>query len=326
MPRSARLDILGVLQHIMARGIDGQEIFRDRKDRRWFLERLSEIITEGNGKLYAWALMPNHFHFLLRPLEATMAETMRRLLTGYSVWHNKRHRRSGHLFQNRYKSIIVEEETYFLELVRYIHLNPVRGKLLSEPEQLDSNPYTGHAVIMGNRRYDCQDVDWVLKWFDNRVGRARRVYRTFVMAGFQQGVREELRGGGVIRSAGGRKQFAARSKEDHELGDERILGNGNFVERILRRCEKKKNARDSDIEIILADVCRALEIPQEQVLSRSRERSVSAARRQFFLRAYEEAGASYTSLGRICGISHTSVKQAIVKARAENTTTGIRPP
>ena len=132
MPRNARLDIPGVLQHIMARGIEKREIYRDRRDRQAFLERLSEIIIEGQAKLYAWALMPNHFHLLLRPQVASMVDMMRRLMTGYSVWHNKRHKRNGHLFQNRYKSIVVEEEPYFLELVRYIHLNPVRGNLITD--------------------------------------------------------------------------------------------------------------------------------------------------------------------------------------------------
>ncbi|MEE4312990.1 MAG: transposase, partial [Desulfofustis sp.] len=107
MPRKARLDIPGVLQHIMARGIEKCEIYRDRQDREAFLERLSDVVSEGEASLYAWALMPNHFHLLLRPQEASMADIMRRLLTGYSVWHNRRHRRKGHLFQNRYKSILV---------------------------------------------------------------------------------------------------------------------------------------------------------------------------------------------------------------------------
>jgi len=318
MPRSARLDIPGVLQHIMARGLDGQVIFRDRGDRESFLDSLAEVVVDGKAKLYAWALMPNHFHLLLRPVEASMAEMMRRVLTGHSVRHNKRHRRTGHLFQNRYKSIVVEEEPYFRQLVRYIHLNPVRGQLVSDPEQLDSNPYTGHAVILGKRRYDCQDVDWVLKWFGDTVGPARRKYRAFVMDGFGQGVRDELRGGGLIRSAGGREKLAALAKEDREAGDERILGNGSFVEEILTQSRKRKAGNTADVERILADVCRSERISRELILSSNRTRPVSAARRLFFLRAYEEAGASYSVLGRIAGLAHTSVKQAIAKARVEN--------
>jgi REP element-mobilizing transposase RayT len=301
----------------MARGIEKREIYRDRIDRQAFLERLSEIIIEGQAKLYAWALMPNHFHLLLRPQEASMVDIMRRLMTGYSVWHNKRHKRSGHLFQNRYKSIVVEEEPYFLELVRYIHLNPIRGKLLVDMSQLDSNPYTGHAVILGKNRYECQDADWVLNWFGLQVGPARRKYRAFVKAGFKQGVREELRGGGLIRSSGGREKFVARSREDREKGDERILGNGSFVEFTLKKCQKRQPRKTASVDSILAEVCRSSRISMELILSGSRVRPVSTARRLFLLRAYEEAGASYARLGRICGLAHTSVKQAIEKARTE---------
>jgi REP element-mobilizing transposase RayT len=304
----------------MARGIEKREIFRDRNDRHAFLERLSEIIIEGQAKLYAWALMPNHFHLLLRPQVASMVDIMRRLMTGYSVWHNRRHKRSGHLFQNRYKSIVVEEERYFLELVRYIHLNPIRGRLLTELSQLDTNPYTGHAVILGKQHYACQDVDWVLGWFGNQVGKARRKYRAFVKAGFQQGVREELRGGGLIRSSGGREKLAARPKEDREMGDERILGDGSFVECTLKKCQKRQPRKSASVEHILTEVCRKSRISQALILSGSRVRPVSTARRLFLLRAYEEAGASYAHLGRICGLAHTSVKQAIEKAREETKT------
>ena len=317
MPRSARLDIPNVLHHVIARGIEGREIFRDHKDRIVFLDRLAEILAEGDTKLYAWALMPNHFHLLLRPIQDSLSTMMRRLLTGHAVWYNKRHARQGHLFQNRYKSIIVEEDPYFLELLRYIHLNPVRADLLTTPIQLDRNSYTGHAVIMGKRTYESQDVDWVLSWFDRRVGPARQKYRAFVIAGFRQGVRDQFRGGGLIRSAGGREQLAGLSKDERELGDERILGSGTFVEEILKHRVRRKIRRDVSVEKILSDVCRKSGIPKNQLLSKVRVRRISAARRDFFLRAHREAGASYSALGRLCGMAHTSVKGAIDKADQE---------
>jgi hypothetical protein len=221
------------------------------------------------------------------------------------------------LFQNRYKSIVVEEEPYFLELIRYIHLNPVRGGLLTELSQLDSNPYTGHAVIMGKRNYVCQNVDSVLRCFGQQLGTARRKYRGFIKVGFQQGVREELRGGGLVRSSGGREKFADSPKDIREIGDERILGNGSFVESTLKKCKGRHLRKTPSVETILAEVCRTSKISKELILSESRVRSVSAARRLFLLRAYEETGASHAYLGRFCGLAHTSVKQAIEKARTE---------
>jgi putative transposase len=317
MPRSARLDVPNVLQHVMARGIEGREIFRDKKDREEFLRRLSEVVIKGKGQLFAWSLISNHFHLLLRPRGMPLATMMRRLLTGYAVWHNRRHARKGHLFQNRYKSIVVEEDPYFLELVRYIHLNPVRARMLGHLSELDRFPYTGHAVIIGHRDYGCQDVDAVLEWFGKRAGRARRGYRGFIEAGFEQGRREDLRGGGLIRSAGGRGQLVRRATGEWQLGDERILGGGAFVEGILKGQTRPVIQTRGNLEDILGEVCKEWGVLREQILSSSRVRTVSRARGVFFLRAHVEAGESMSALGRLCGFAHTSVREAIERAREE---------
>ena len=126
MPRKSRIDAPGALHHIIARGIDRRQIFENDADRDHFLSRLGDILTETKTVCYAWALIPNHFHLLLRTSNVSISTTMRRLLTGYANWYNRRHRRYGHLFQNRYKSILCQEDVYLLELVRYIHLHPVK--------------------------------------------------------------------------------------------------------------------------------------------------------------------------------------------------------
>lgn len=318
MPRSARLDVPDVLQHVMARGIEGRDIFRDTKDREAFLKRLSDLVTKGNVQLLAWCLMPNHFHLLLRTHGMSLAAMMRRLMTGYAVWHNRRHDRKGHLFQNRYKSIVVEEAPYFLELVRYIHLNPVRGKIVDSVTQLDRYPYAGHAVLMGYHKFKGQDVEWVMGSFGKRMGAARGRYRDFVEAGFHQGVREDFRGGGgLVRSAGGREQLALRSRDEREKGDERILGGGDFVEAVLKSQPPLKKIAKACATEILDDVCKKWKVYSTQILSGSRARRISQARREFFLRAQEEAGESLTGLARLCGVAHTSVREAIEKAKIE---------
>ncbi|MDI6687999.1 MAG: transposase [Desulfobacterales bacterium] len=152
MPRQARLDATGVLQHVMARGIERRKIFWDDKDRASFLERLAVILEQTQTQCYAWALIPNHFHILLRTGTTPLSTVMRRLMTGYAVTFNIRHRRSGHLFQNRYKSIVCEEDPYLLELIRYIHLNPLRAKLVEDLNALDKYPWTGHSAILGRRK------------------------------------------------------------------------------------------------------------------------------------------------------------------------------
>jgi putative transposase len=317
MPRSARLDVPDVLQHVMARGIEGRDIFRDTKDREAFLKRLSDLVKKGNVQLLAWCLMPNHFHLLLRTREMSLATMMRRLMTGYAVWHNRRHDRKGHLFQNRYKSIVVEEDPYFLELVRYIHLNPVRAKILDSVSQLGRYPYTGHAVLMGHHKFSAQDVAWVLSLFGKRKVVSRKRYLDFVEAGFNQGRREDLGGGGLIRSAGGREQLALRSRDEWEKGDERILGGGDFVEAILRSKQPQKRSADATVAEILDAVCKEWKVARTQLLGGSRARRISQARRMFFLRAQEESGISLTMLGRLCGLAASSVKEATEKAMLE---------
>lgn len=132
MPRLARLDAPGVLHHVMGRGIERKKIFLRDIDRNDFLARLSELAQAGAMEIYAWALMPNHFHILCKTKDMPLASCMRRVLTGYVVNFNKRHRRYGHLFQNRYKSIVCQEDAYLKELVRYIHLNPLRAGLVKD--------------------------------------------------------------------------------------------------------------------------------------------------------------------------------------------------
>jgi len=257
----------------MARGIERRKLFRDDKDRNSFLDRLAIILEETQTQCYAWALIPNHFHILLRTGATPLSKVMRRLMTGYAVTFNKRHRRSGHLFQNRYKSVICEENAYLLELIRYIHLNPLRAKLLQDLKELDKYPWTGHSPILGHRknplipkptnkpdrkspipnpcpvkREACltgakskmnladSTIQDVLLHFGETKRIARRRYRQFVKNGIEQGKRPEFQGGGLVRSAGGNKAgLLGRKKEEREEGDARILGSGDFVNEALMK-------------------------------------------------------------------------------------------
>ncbi len=155
-------------------------------------------------------------------------------MTGYAIWFNRRHRRYGHLFQNRYKSILCQEDTYLLELVRYIHLNPLRAGLVPDLKTLSRYHYCGHSVLMAKVKNCWQDTDKVLKLFGQKPGTARRAYREFVKKGIDQGKRTDLTGGGLIRSVGGwTAAKALRAAKIFEKSDERILGDGDFVEPVL---------------------------------------------------------------------------------------------
>jgi REP element-mobilizing transposase RayT len=127
----------------MVRGSERRAIFRDDRDRTDFVTRVAALAEAGTLTVYAWALLPNHAHLLVRTGSRPLARSMRRLLTGYAGAFNRRHKRVGHLFQNRYKSIVVEEERYLLELVRYLHLNPLRAGVV--PDLCQRSPIESHS-------------------------------------------------------------------------------------------------------------------------------------------------------------------------------------
>jgi putative transposase len=195
---------------------------------------LGQVAEENRTAIYAWALLDNHAHLLLRSGPKGLAACMRRLLTGYAISYNRRHRRHGHLFQNRYKSIICEEDTYFTELVRDIHLNPLRAGIVDSLSQLDRHPWCGHAVVLAKCKAAWQDRDYVLEWVDRTEGPAKRAYRAFVKKGIVLGQRPELVGGGLIRSMGGWSAVKSlRRSGDREKGDARILGSSEFVMQVI---------------------------------------------------------------------------------------------
>jgi putative transposase len=315
MPRTARLDVLGVVQHVMARGMEGRAIFRDDRDREGFVRRLGEVVVSGKAQLLAWSLMNNHFHLVLCPRGLHLKDLMRRLMTGYAGWYNRRHRRTGHLFQNRYKSIVVEEEPYMLQRVRYVSLNPLRARLVRGMEELDEFPWTGHAVLMGRREYEAQDVEAVLGRFGAKEGEARERYRQFVEGGISEGIREEFRGGGLVRSAGGWEALKRRRPEEREVGDLRVLGSGAFVEELLGQDEAGRTALVRRVEEVLGEVSEHWGIGVDQILGPSRDRRTSRARREFYVRAHTEAGQSMADLAGRTGRTQPAVWQSVQRAR-----------
>ncbi|MBM4340777.1 MAG: transposase [Deltaproteobacteria bacterium] len=239
MPRQARLDAPGMLQHVMARGIEKTRIFSAEIDYRFFVKRLGELLDETHVDCFAWALIPNHFHLLLRTGPTPLATFMRRLMTSYAGYYNRYHERSGHLFQNRYKSFVCEEDLYFLELVRYIHLNPLRSGLVKDLEGLKRYPWCGFGVLMGRYKNSWQEIDEVLKYFGDRVGQARMGYKKFMEDGIKQESRPDLTGGGLTHDKGGLgMRLNVQEKNFEDFHDPRILGNGNFVRKILQNLQR----------------------------------------------------------------------------------------
>ena len=234
MPRQARLDTPGALHHVIVRGIEKRPIVQTVEDREDFVAGLAAAARTTGTAIYAWALLNNHAHLLLRSGRVGLPAFMRKWLTGYAIRYNHRHHRYGHLFQNRYKSILCQEEPYLLELVRYLHLNPVRAAVVKDIRALDRYPWSGHSALMGYISRPWQAVGEVLGRFGASRATARRAYRAFVADGVAQGRRPELTGGGLVRSAGGWGVLTAHRRLGDRLhGDERILGGSDFVDAAL---------------------------------------------------------------------------------------------
>ena len=319
MPRQARLDAAGALQHIIIRGIERQKIFRDDDDRAALLNRLGRVLTESGTPCYAWALMPNHAHFLLETGRVSLATVMRRVLTGYAVTFNLRHRRHGSLFQNRYKSILCEREPYLLELVRYIHLNPLRAQTVRDLDELDRYPYAGHSALMGKRVYDWQAVDEVLTRFARRAGAAREKYRAFVADGIARGRRPDLVGGGLIRSLGGwaAVQELRQGEPLRVKGDERILGESGFVLHALAMAEEQLKRREQlrrrgiDLSRVARRVADAFGVEPDSLFGPGKLRRMVPARSVFCYWAVRELGHSATTLARELGLTQPAVSIAV---------------
>ena len=320
MPRQPRLDAPQTLHHVMVRGIERTTIFRDDTDRTDFLARCGTLAERGAWTVYAWALLPNHAHLLVRTGTRPLPHSMRSLLTGYAGAFNRRHKRVGHLFQNRYKSIVVEEEPYLLELVRYLHLNPVRAKGVPTLRQLDRFPWTGHSSLLGTVPRPWQDTQTILDQFGPTPARARRAYRAFIAAGLPQGRRPELQGGGLLRSLGGWRAVAAlrRGREAYR-GDERVLGSSGFVEQLQQEMASAVPVRGPAlrVETLTARVCRAVGLAPAALAGGGRYGAVARARAGIAYLWVEVGGHPARPLAPLLGVSPQAVYQAVARGRGD---------
>jgi REP element-mobilizing transposase RayT len=320
MPRKSRIDAPGALHHITAYGTGGDAIFRDDADREGFIERLAAILVETRTPCLAWALLENHFHMLLKTGNAPITTVMRRLLTAYAVAFNRRHQRQGNVFRTRYKSILCQEDAYLTELVRYIHLNPIRAGLVSDIDMLDRYPYAGHSAIIGQVPRTWQDTQAVLARFAKTARPARNAYRRFVQAGIGQGQRNELTGGGLVRSAGGWAEVTAKRTAGVPVkSDERILGDSRFVEQVLsaagEQMERKSllRAKGITLDTVAARVLEVLKINADQLSRPGKQRKRVRARSLYCYWAVRELGITMTELSRFFGIAGSAVSQAVAR-------------
>ncbi|MDT9546367.1 MAG: transposase [Chlorobium phaeovibrioides] len=323
MPRGARLDTPGTLHHVMARGTEKRAIVVDDKDREFFVDRLGGIARATETKIYAWVLMGNHIHLLLKSSTDGLSTFMSRLLGSHASNFNKRYQRTGRLFENRFKSIVCEEERYFLKLIAYIHLNPLRAGLVKSIEDLANFPWCGHASLLGQKHYHWQEHRAVLELFGTTETEAQQRYLDFVAGEMKLGEQPTLLGGGMLRSDGGWAEVRSkRQREKQQFSDERILGSSDFVAKVISEAGAgvknqlpalgNRNAAEKKVK----SMCDREGVTISALMGGCRRKECTNIRKKLVLQFVLEMGISYADIARMLGISASAVNQIVRRERA----------
>jgi REP-associated tyrosine transposase len=301
MARPLRIGYAGALYHVTSRGNERKPVYRDDRDRARFVERLAAVVDTHRLRLHAFALMRNHFHLLVETPEANLSRAMGQLNGSYTQDFNRRHRRSGHLFQGRYKAILVEKDSYLLELSRYIHLNPVRVGEVSRAWEFawsSAAAYVGRAAVP-----EFLTVEDVLAHFGRRRAVARRRYAEFLADG-----------------------AATKGDTPWRLVEGQVLlGERAWVERMKRRLAGKRTQEDivgrkslqprPTLSVVLTQVCRASKVDRDTVLRRRGGRG-GWARAAAMALAWEVGGLGQREIGRAFGVGPHAVSKAIAQTAA----------
>ena len=321
MPRKSRIDTPGAVHHIIVRGIERRSIFKDDHDRERFTDKLGSVLKDAGTACYAWVLMRNHVHLLLRSGRMPIAMVMRRLLTSYAMYFNRRYRRHGQLFQNRYKSILCEEDPYLKELVRYIHLNPLRAKVVDDLFGLRQYRLCGHGALLGEFACPWLDDRYVLSLFDQNLQKARIRYQDYAAKGVGEGRRKDLVGGGLIRSIGGWEELKRQRKSgDRIKGDERILGGSDFVMQVLEHANEelsrraRNRAEGFEFRALAEKVARKFDVDARMLSTPTKKRNVSMARAVLCHALVRRHMISVADVARELNLSPSMVSRAVGRA------------
>ena len=301
----------------MGRGLERRHIFAGTDDKQDFLARLGDGLAKTQCQCLAWAIMSNHYHLLIRVSSEPLSKLMGKLLSGYATQYNRRKKRSGYVFQNRYKSILCDEDAYLLELIRYIHLNPLKAKIVRSLPELERYPWSGHAGLMGKHEQDWHAKEEVLGLFAHHLKRARTHYRHFIQEGINDIASKDYLGGGLVRSYGGWESVKLLRKE-HEIriGDERILGGSRFVEAILDEDRLNINEKSRwqqkgwDLQRLVEKVCETVGIDQSDLALKGRQNAISTAKSLICYWGTQVLGISSTDISTFLCVSQPAVSKA----------------
>ncbi|PKN17446.1 MAG: hypothetical protein CVU68_10440 [Deltaproteobacteria bacterium HGW-Deltaproteobacteria-3] len=285
MARQLRIEYPGAYYHVTARGNDRKEIFKSEKDREKFLSYLESAVVRYGAVIHTWCLMSNHYHLLVETPSGNLSQVMQHINGAYTNYYNVKRKRSGHLLQGRYKAILVEADEYALELSRYIHLNPVRAKMVSEP---DNYRWSSFQDYVGKRNApEWLKTEFLLGYFGKPHSVAQKQYRQFVeeiMGKEYESPLEQMVAATILGSA----EFVARIQEEHV--------DGKSPDRNLPAL-KQLSARPS--------IERIREIVRSDIVERER----LAAKVALYL-SHKYSGAKLKEIGEHFGVKESAVSQS----------------
>ncbi|HCG98604.1 MAG TPA: transposase [Actinobacteria bacterium] len=297
MARKTRVEFPGALYHVIARGNNRQHIFHSDDDYLRYLDKLRIAKKRYGFDVYAFCLMPNHIHLLLRTQEVPLSRIMRVVQTAYAHYFNRKHKCVGHVFQGRYKAILCDTDVYLLELIRYIHLNPVRANLTKLPH---SYPWSSHQCYISPAEDEFVDKDAILSGFAKRKTQARGRFHAFVLERLAEGKREDL----------------------YKAVDQRLLGDDEFVESVRQRYDNPSKGklllskgREVDLDSILVATAEQFSVEKADILGSTQSRGVVLARHMFIYIAKERFNIPGTTIAKHLQKDDSCVSRTISKIR-----------
>lgn len=299
MARPLRIAYDGAFYHITSRGNERNPIYRDEGDYGRFLEILSELPRRYGVIIHGYVLMGNHYHLLIETPKGNITKVMHYLNTTYTGYFNKKYRRVGHLFQGRYKGFLIEKERYLLSVSRYVHLNPVRARVIQRPEEYKWSSY--REYIGKAEKKGWLTCDWILGQYSREEVKARRLYKTFTDEG-----------------------LTLKENPFSALKAGLILGNEDFMEKIRKKIkiekhreipESRRLTKGIKYEDVLAAVARILKVSEQGIKEAGKRDNIARKISLYLLRGLTDK--SNEEIARYFGIGYTAVSQAVSRLKKE---------
>ena len=288
MPQMIRLQSPESFYHIMARGIDGHNLFNDDEDHYEFLKRLAKSLLNSGHRCITFNLMDNHYHLFVRSSEKPLSSLMRPLNSGYARWYNKKNKRQGYLFQSPFKSLLCQNSHHLSELIRYIHLNPLRANLINSYPNLSDWKWSGHNLLLNNANAigaDFVDRKTMLDLFSQNENDALKMYHQYMLEGIDN---SNMRVSGWLPKTEQIELVRAQKGGSAVIGDLHFVRNAMENNPIgLRHLHRKEDYSDV-LRSIALEACHKFNITLDDLKTRGRKNTRSRAREYFCYKVHEE--------------------------------------